>query len=147
MLEDDNQPQESSHLRLRYITAVMFVVALLYVGWIFLSRWQANRDLVAQQSRRQALADAREVEAMGGNNLEIQSFYPSPLVIKRGATGQLCYSVSNAKDVRIDPHVDNVWPSLSRCVDVAPKSDTTYTLTATDAAGHSVTQKTTIHVE
>ena len=146
MLEDEDQPPRKGSLRLRHITAVAFIAALLYVGWVFFSRWEANRELVARQARQQAQEDARTVQAMGAEKLEIRGFYPDPAYIERGQSAQLCYGVSDARDVRIEPHVDNVWPSYSRCVTVSPAQDTTYTLIATDAAGHSVTSKTTLHV-
>ena len=43
--------------------------------------------------------------------------------------------VVNAKEVRLDPPVEKVWPSMSRCFDVAPANTPHYTLTA-EAADH-----------
>jgi len=83
---------------------------------------------------------------LGGNQFAILNFYASPGEIRRGETAQLCYGVSNAKTVRIEPQTSAVWPSYSRCVDVAPKKDTTYTLTAEDAAGHIKTATVTVKV-
>ena len=37
----------------------------------------------------------------------------------------LCYSVRNAKSVRIDPPVAGLAPSFARCISVEPKQDTT----------------------
>jgi hypothetical protein len=87
------------------------------------------------------------VADMGGRELGIQSFYGSPGVVKRGETAQLCYGVANAKTVTLEPQSEPVWPSYSRCVDVKPTKTTTYTLTAQDANGHSVTQSLEIKVK
>jgi len=65
-------------------------------------------------------------------------------VFKRGERGRLCYGVANAKTARIEPAVERIWPSLGRCVDIAPKNETIYTLTAEDAEGHSATQSLTV---
>jgi hypothetical protein len=75
---------------------------------------------------------------LGGNRFDILNFYASPPAIQRGDSVQLCYGVSNAKEVRLEPNPEaGVWPSFSRCITVSPKKSTTYTLTAVDAAGNS----------
>jgi hypothetical protein len=132
-----------------YTGAILIVVAI-YVGWIVFSRWNENRqldrrasDITAQKQREQ---DRSTVEQMGGSELAIQSFYGDPK-IQRGEKAQLCYGVANAKKVTLEPQSSPVWPSYSRCVDVTPTKTTTYTLTASDDAGHSVTQTFTINVQ
>ena len=42
----------------------------------------------------------------------------------------LCYGTENATTVRLEPPVDRVWPSPSRCIEIFPKKAVTYTLTA-----------------
>jgi hypothetical protein len=46
----------------------------------------------------------------------------------------------------LEPAVEKVWPALSRCFEVAPAATTTYTLTAEDSSGQTVSQKATIEV-
>ena len=145
-------PEEKSPLKnpLVYSSAVVLIV-LLYVGYIFISRSQENRGLEKAAAEKQAAAqlaqDRTTVADMGGKELAIQSFYGSPGVVKRGETAQLCYGVANAKTVTLEPQSEPVWPSYSRCVDVKPAKTTTYTLTAQDANGHSVTQTLEIKVK
>ena len=68
-------------------------------------------------------------------------------MVSKGGTAQLCYGVSNAKTLTIDPKpTGDVWPSIARCVDVAPTKDTTYVVTAQDANGHTETANVTIQV-
>ncbi|GAC1637340.1 MAG: hypothetical protein NVS9B14_17190 [Candidatus Acidiferrum sp.] len=132
-----------------YSGALLLLVAI-YVGWIVFSRWNENRQL--EQRARDAAAkkqheeDQRTVEKMGGSELAIQSFYGNSQ-IRRGQTAQLCYGVANAKKVTLEPQSNPVWPSYSRCVDVSPIKTTTYTLTASDDAGHSVSQTFTVKVQ
>ena len=145
-------PEGRSPLKnpLVYSSAVVLIV-LLYVGYIFISRSQENRGLEKAAAEKQAAAqlaqDRTTVADMGGKELAIQSFYGSPGVVKRGETAQLCYGVANAKTVTLEPQSEPVWPSYSRCVDVKPTKTTTYTLTAQDANGHSVTQTLEIKVK
>jgi len=42
--------------------------------------------------------------------------------------------------------VDAVWPSEERCVNVTPSKTMTYTLTATDAAGHTTSATAVVEV-
>lgn len=131
-------------------SGIAFLIVLAYLGWIFFSRWQENRGIEQRAAERQAAAqqeqDRATVEQMGGKELAIQNFYGNPGVVHRGETVQLCYGVANAKVVTLAPQDNPVWPSYSRCVDVKPTKTTTYTLTAQDAAGHSVTQTLEIKV-
>jgi hypothetical protein len=130
---------------LLYTTAVL-VIALLYTGWIFWSRREANLAFEQRLMEQQRERDARTVEMMGGGRFEILDFYAAPGVIARGETAQICYGVSNAKSVQLTPPAGPVWPSYGRCVDVSPAKNTTYTLTAEDAAGHTQTTSVTLHV-
>ena len=71
-----------------------------------------------------------------------------PPLIRRGETAQLCYGVSNAKTVRIEPRpACGVWPSLARCVEVAPTKDTAYSLTAEDGKGNTKTATVEVKVK
>ena len=73
----------------------------------------------------------------------ITMFYASPLNPAKGEKANLCYGVENADEVTLDPPVDRVWPSMSRCIEVAPGKSTTYTLTARHGA-ETVSQSVTV---
>jgi len=128
-------------------TTAAVVIAALYVGWIFYSRWDAQRE--AERAQREArVQDAQKVlEAYGGNKVTVLSLSASRGVIHHGDSAQLCYGVSNAKTVTMSPPVGDLWPSTYRCVDVSPKTDTTYTLTASDGHGHTDSKAIQIKVE
>ncbi len=130
-------------------TSTALLVALLYVSGVFYSRWQENKayeQRAAVKETKKREEDGRVAELMGGDRFEILNFYATPQFIRDGQSSTLCYSVSNAKKVLLDPPEANVWPSLSRCVHVTPKKKTTYTLTIEDAEGHqkSATVKVTV---
>jgi len=132
--------------RLLPFLAVALVGAVLYDAWIFYSRWSDRRH--AEQARQQQEAsDARKtIEMLGGGQLKILDFYASPATVKRGDRTNLCFGVSGAKSVRIEPHIEDVHPALSYCMQISPGADTEYKLIAEDAAGHQATQSVAVKV-
>jgi hypothetical protein len=74
-------------------------------------------------------------------------FSPRPGSITRGGPTNLCYAVSDASQVRLEPDVGDVDPTRSlSCVRVTPARTTTYELTASNRAGQLVTQQLVIIV-
>jgi hypothetical protein len=125
---------------------LLIVAGLVYDGVVFYSRWSRNQE-EQQAQKDQAAAQARKtVDAYGGLDLKIISFYAAPGTIRRGTHTTLCYGVTGAKNVRMEPPVDAVWPALSRCVQASPQKDTDYKLVAEDDAGHSVTKDVAVNV-
>lgn len=141
----DGVPAESTSRFRKFFTHSWLALAIVALGvaWIFYVRWQTNRDIDARAAQKAAAEQrenaARSVEMMGGSKFDILNFYAAPGAVRRGDSFQLCYGVSNAASVKLDPPVGSVWPSLSRCLSVTPKKTVTYTLTATDSAGHTKT--------
>jgi len=152
MLTDPNlkPPRRSGRRNYVISSVVVFALTFGYVGWVFLYRWQANSTIeerAAEQKRAQERAQASATfEAMGGNRLDILVFYARPGLIHRGETTDLCYAVSNAKSVALDPPAGSVWPSYGRCVTASPPKTTTYTLTVTGANGESKSSSLTVEV-
>lgn len=146
----EEEPQESHPIirKLLPFTTAAVVIAMLYVGWIFFSRWQGEREARSKAAQQQVEDARKTVEAYGNGRVKILSFTISQGVIRRRDKASICYGVSNAKTVTIDPKpTGELWPSLSRCVEIAPLKATTYTLTATDAAGHTEQSALTIQVQ
>ena len=132
--------------RLLPFLAAAVVAAVLYDAWIFYSRWSDARH-AAQARQEKEASDARKtLEMLGGGQLKILDFYASPAAVKRGGHVNLCFGVSGAKSVRIEPHVEDVHPALSYCMQVSPAAGTEYKLIAEDAAGHRVTQSVAVKV-
>jgi len=142
------QQEEHSVLRklLPYTTAAL-IVAMLYVGWIFFSRWQLERETQRRAEEKKQEEARRVVEAFGGGNVKILAFNATPGYLHPGEKATLCYGVSNAKAVKIDPDVKDIWPSMNRCVEIAPKKDTVYTITADDGNGHTQSASMTVKVQ
>lgn len=130
------------------ISAAVLAVALGYVLWSFWSRVEQNRAFqqkAAARAAEQRARDQQAFEGMGGSSFAILGFFASPPSVGRGDESELCYSVSNAKTVSIDPPVGDVWPAFDHCVSVRPSKTTTYKITIADAAGH--TKSTTTELE
>jgi len=124
-------------LKYLMVSALAFLIVGAYLGWVFYSRHQANQAIEDRAVEKRRVEDRQAFEMMGGNNFAILGFYAYPASIPAGDTTSLCYSVSNAKTVKLEPQTEPVWPAFSRCVNAAPKKNTTYTLTIEDGAGHS----------
>jgi hypothetical protein len=131
-------------------SSIVVVVAVVVVGWILFSRWsdtkQIERRANEEKRDKQHEADRVALDQMGGKTLDIQAFYANPGAVHRGETVQLCYGVANAKNVKLEPQPNPVWPSYARCVDVKPTKTTTYTLTIDDGAGNTKTQSLEVKV-
>jgi hypothetical protein len=103
---------------------LLLVAGVLYDGSVFYSRWSFNRRAAEAQSEKEIAQARRTVDALGGGGLKILSFYAAPAAIRRGGHTNLCYGVSGAKSVRMEPPVDAVWPALTRCVQVSRRAKT-----------------------
>ena len=128
-------------------TSIVLGIALIYAGWTFWARRQNANNAERQVQEQETKRDADVTERYGGGRLKILSFYGSPAVVPPGGKALVCYGVNNAKAVRIEPRIEeDLKPSLSRCLEVHPKTDTEYTLTAEDGAGAKAEQKFTLRV-
>jgi hypothetical protein len=145
MLNDPPPEPLTGFSKYLIFSGVALLVAGLYVGWVFLSRWQANQALEEKAATERRSQDRQTFEMMGGDRFDILGFYADPGSIRAGEAAELCYSVSNAKSVKLEPPSEPVWPAFSRCVHVSPRKTTSYTFTAEDAAGH--TKSATVKVE
>jgi len=86
------------------------------------------------------------VHTGAGDGVRILQFYARDGILTEGESTVLCYGVSNAKSVRIDPPVEGVSPALNRCVEVRPKHATHYTLIAEGADGRTVSQSSDVKI-
>lgn len=127
-------------------TSFLMVLAALYSGWIFYSRHESAAEAERQLQQKQADEDRRVVQEFGGDQLKILAFGAEIGEVAPGGRIVLCYGVSNATQVKIEPGVEPIKPALSHCLDVFPKKTTTYTLKAEDAKGNSKSASLTIRV-
>jgi len=131
-------------------SSLVIVGVLLYVSYVLFARYQSNKEYERKRAESQAEQRREEdrlaVEQLGGSELAIRGLYVSPRAIHPGETAQLCYDVANAKTVTLDPPAGEVWPSHTRCLNIAPRKTTTYTLSVRDAAGNTVSQTAELSV-
>lgn len=126
--------------------SILVAVVLLYDAWVFYSRHRRAGQFEQQRTEQQAEDAQRALNRMGGTQLKILSFYAAPPAIRSGQTARLCYGVVNAKTVRVQPAVKDLYPALSYCWEVSPRRRTDYRLTAWDGAGHAVSAHAVIEV-
>ncbi len=134
--------------------SIFGIVVLVLAGYIFFVFWTRRQDnaLIQREQAEKAAAEQREVdeksvEALGGTDFKILAFYASPGYIAKGDTVDLCYGVSNAKTVAIDPPVGNIWVSTNHCLQIHPTRTTKYVFTAEDGKGNKQTADLTITVK
>jgi hypothetical protein len=117
---------------------VAILAAVLCLGWVFAKRQGFRNDSPGSQPRTPV--------ASTGDSAKILQFYARDSVLTEGGKTVLCYGVSDARSVRIDPPVDGVGPALSRCVEVRPKRETLYTLIAEGSDGRAVSQAVDVQI-
>ncbi len=78
--------------------------------------------------------------------VRILQFYATVGFLQSGEKAQLCYSVENAKSVKISPLVPGVYPSSRRCIEVVPDHTTHYTIMALGFDGATAYRSLTLPV-
>ena len=145
-----NQPEKASRSPLQALlpyTTVAVVIAALYVAWTFYSRYESNRKAEqAIQAQKDAARKQIVEQVYGSGEIKFSTFSADSGVLKRGESTQLCYGVENAKTVKIDPPIEQAKPTYYHCVEITPKTTTTYTITAQDAKGNSKSESLTVQV-
>ena len=143
-----NPSQRPALAALLPYTTVLVILAACYAGWTFYSRHTANQEAEqALQSQKQEHEKKVADQIFGNGEVSFKTFGADKAIVKRGETAQLCYGVVNAKNVKLDPPVEQGKPTYHHCLEIAPKQTTTYTITADDGAGHSKSESITVKVE
>jgi hypothetical protein len=96
--------------------------------------------LTACSSSAPSRGSSQTAEAPPAAPVKIVSFYSSEPVVSLDAPATLCYGVENAASVKLTPPVEAVWPSMSRCFTVNPRTAIRFTLTAIGKDGQEVTK-------
>jgi len=151
MFDSSNpEPQQSGPFdvlrKILPFLSVTILIATVYVGWTFYSRWSDEKDAVRAESDKEAAAAQKTLDLLGGGGFKILAFYAYPGAIHRGMNSEICFGVSGAKLVKIEPGVEPVKPALNQCLSVSPKKSTEYTLTADDGKGHTAKQSFVLEV-
>jgi hypothetical protein len=83
----------------------------------------------------------------GGGPVRILQFYANTGIVAAGEAARICYSVENAKSIRISPMTQEVYPFPSHCLVIEPEHTTHYTLLAEGYDGAVATRSFTLQVE
>jgi hypothetical protein len=78
---------------------------------------------------------------------KIVQFYASEPVIRPGESVQLCYSVLNARSVRLDPAVAQVEALPNHCLELKPSATAEYKLTAVGGDGTETSETVRVVVQ
>src|SRR3954465_11740017 len=73
--------------------------------------------------------------------VQIVQFYANSPEVPKGSQVLICYGVENAKSVRLEPPIEEIVPSLVRCIPYSPATSGEIKLIATGTDG-SETSKT-----
>lgn len=119
--------------RIGVLLRVALAVAIAQIGWTWLQRHDGDMKIRRLLAGRPASTSVGAPD--GGAGVKIEQFYARSGQITDAENTVICYGVRNARSVRLDPPVERLTPSLTRCFSVEPKEDTTYTLTAEGADG------------
>jgi hypothetical protein len=125
---------------------VGILAAAAYDGWVFYSRWRDARETERMSKAKEAGEARRTTDMLGRGQIRILSFYASPGAIRPGGHANVCYGVSGAKSVRIEPPVEELHPAAAHCLQVSPSKSTEYKLVAEDASGHTASQRFVLQV-
>ena len=91
--------------------------------------------------------DRRSWVQPAGGPVRILQFYASAGILTVGEKARICYSVENAKSVRISPMILRVYSLPNHCLEIVPKHTTHYTLMAEGYDGAVATKSFTLQVE
>jgi len=103
---------------------LLLAAAAIFDGAVFYFRWNSTREAEHAKTAKEAEDAQKFLKIAGGNELKILAFYASPDILRRGEHTLLCYGVNDAKTVRLEPSVEEVWPSFTRCIQVSPRKQT-----------------------
>jgi hypothetical protein len=90
--------------------------------------------LTASTADGHSVTAAITVSVTTGSIPQIVSFVANPTSVSAGSASQLCWQVTGATSVTINPGVGSGL-SANSCASVSPSQTTTYTLTASNSAG------------
>jgi hypothetical protein len=130
---------------MRKLFIAILAPPLAWLTWIFVAR-AITTGHWSRDHTRPGADNPEFARTYFASDLRILQFYAREGTVTEGGKTVLCYGVLNARSVRLDPPVANVYPALNRCVEAAPSRETRYTLTAEGQDGRSVSAALTLGV-
>lgn len=131
--------------QIRILLWIVLAIAWARLLWIGLIRQDTLQRLDRAVQNRHNRADG---DVADDGSVRITHFYPrSGGEIFDGDQELICYGVRNAERVWVEPPVEKLAPTLTRCFFVEPRQDTSYTLLAEGAGGRRVSQSLQVRVK
>ena len=100
-----------------------------YMAWVYGTRHSSAREAARKADAEQERRSAEFLKAYGGKDVRIVQFYAADGYVIEGDSASICYTVVNAKSVKMDPPLAGVGVAFNRCVEDHPEKTTRYTLT------------------
>ena len=120
-------------------------IGTAYLGWVWVARHNADLRMARTlQARNDPGRGAGHDDS--GTAVRITQFYAITGEMTDADRNTICYGVANAKTVRMEPPVENLWPTATRCFWVEPRQDTTYKLIAEGFDGSQTSVSFEVHV-
>jgi hypothetical protein len=131
--------------RIGIVLWVVLAVVLVRIGFIWMERRASDNRFTSRLFARHHRETAPGASAKG-TAVKITQFYPRVWSMPHTDHNTICYGVENAKNVRLEPPIANVWPTVNRCFWAEARQDTTYKLIAEGFDGTSTSESFSIHV-
>lgn len=135
--------ETGSESQMRVVQTILiagFLCAAGYLAWVYGSRHTASTKLEDAARRAQAARNEQFLKNYGGKVVRILQFYASEGELTEGSPVSICYTVINARAIRIEPPLPRVGVAFNRCVEDRPEKTTRYTLTAEGIDGSAVSE-------
>jgi hypothetical protein len=121
-------------------------IGTAYLGWVWLQRHNGDLRLARTlQARHGRVSGAGHDDS--GTAVKITQFYAIFGEMTDADRNTICYGVANAKTVRMEPLIENLWPTATRCFWVEPRQDITYKLIAEGFDGSQTSASFEVHVK
>ncbi len=129
--------------------SIMLALALALALANLMGTWlqSQNRDRWLARMLEARRSGNRGALTGGDSRVRIVQFYAMSGEMTDAEQNIVCYGVQNAASVKIDPPIEEMWPSMTRCFWVEPRQDTTYTLTATGFDGSTTSASFQVRVK
>lgn len=128
------------------LAGILSAAIALYLAWVWQQRRTNDRRMAAAAEERRMRGwvirdEDRETD------VRIIQFYAASGEVIDGDRNLICYGVRNAASVRIEPAVETLTPSITRCFWTEPHEDTAYKLIATGSDGREVSEAFQVRVK
>src|SRR5215472_184791 len=99
---------------MRKLLIAILAPAVAWLGCVFAYRAISTLRWTRAHSRP-APENAEFARTYFGSDVKILQFFAREGTVSEGERTVLCYGVLNAKSVRMEPPVANLYPALNRC--------------------------------